>query len=453
MRLAAALLAASAFANERVDALFAEFDKPDSPGCSVAVVRSREVIYTRGYGMADLERSVKNTPRSVFYLASVSKQLTALAVLLAEQDGKITLDDPVRRYVPELPKYASEITIRHLLHHTSGLRDYLSLGALAGRPDNYYTSDDEMLALLSRQKALNFEPGTEYLYSNSGYVLLSIIVRRATGATLREWSAKRIFEPLGMKHSLFYDDHTEVLNNRAIGYSWTQGRWYTDSATLDVVGDGGAFSTVEDLVRWDINFTTMQVGGNAGIELLQRPGRLASGKELTYAMGLAIGDYRGLRTVSHAGALRGYSTDLLRFPDEGFTFVCLCNQSRVGAQVFNRQVADVYLGVRMKKPDSKPPAAPKQAPQAVGTGDAASFAGAFYSEELDSTWTIDVEKGILRVYRHWAEPRRLTAAGRDEFTATQGLHLHFERNPDGLVTGFTLDAGRVRGLRFERKAR
>ena len=199
MTLAAVLLAASALASERVDAVFAEFNKPDSPGCSVAVVRNNEVIYTRGYGMADLERGVKNTPRSVFYLASVSKQLTAMAVLFAEQEGKIALDDPVRRYVPELPEYASGITIRHLLHHTSGLRDYLSLGALAGMPDNYYTSDDEVLALLARQKALNFEPGAEYLYSNSGYALLSIIVRRATGSTLRAWAGRRIFETLGMK--------------------------------------------------------------------------------------------------------------------------------------------------------------------------------------------------------------------------------------------------------------
>jgi hypothetical protein len=256
-----------------------------------------------------------------------------------------------------------------------------------------------------------------------------------------------------MKSTLFYDDHTEVLTNRAIGYSWTRSRWYTDSATLDVVGDGGAFSTVEDLARWGANFVMSKVGANAAIEMLQRPGQLSSGKQLTYGMGLAVGDYRGLRTLGHAGALRGYSTDFLRFPDEGFTFICLCNQSRIGAPALNRQVAEVYLGDRMKKADAAASAPEQQVPKAVMTDDAATFVGEFYSDELDSTWRIEAKKGILRAHRRWAEPWRLTAAGRDEFTATSGVRLRFERKPEGAVTGFTLDAGRVRGLQFEKKGR
>src|SRR5262249_25139983 len=306
--------AASAFDKTaaRVDALFAQWNKPDSPGCALAVIKEGRIIYERGYGMANLEYDTPITPSSVFYAGSVSKQFAAMSIALLARQGKLRLDDNIHKYLPELPDYNPPITIRHPIHHTSGLRDGLELIGLAGRrTDDPYDLDD-ILELTKRQEELNFTPGERHLYSNTGYWMLALIVRRASGQTLAQYAQENIFKPLGMSHSRFNDDHTSILRNRAVGYApQKEGGFRLDIVSNDLVGAGGLWTTVEDLSLWDQNFYSATVGGPEVIRELLTPGVLNNGEQLDYAFGLVVGHYKGLRIVDHGGALAGSRADLV----------------------------------------------------------------------------------------------------------------------------------------------
>jgi CubicO group peptidase (beta-lactamase class C family) len=328
----------------RVDSLFAPWDKTDSPGCAVAVFRNSEIIHARGYGMASLEHGLAITPKTVFDIGSTSKQFAAMSIVLLAEDGALSLDDDVRRFVPELPDYGNRITIRHLLTHTSGLRDYLTLWSLAGFEAADYTTSAEALSLIARQRSLNFRPGEQYLYSNSGYFLLSVIVERVSGKSLAAYSHERIFAPLGMAHTRFNDDHSAIIANRATGYMpRTEGGYAVSMSNYEQTGDGAVNTSVEDLLRWDENFYTGRVGGRRTLELMQTPAVLKDGRQLTYALGLRVEPYRGLPTVSHGGSWVGYRAELVRFPDQHFSVACLCNRSDANPSRLARRVADIYL--------------------------------------------------------------------------------------------------------------
>lgn len=231
-----------------IDAIFADYDTTTSPGCALGVIHDGALIYKRGYGMANLEYGIALSPRSVFRTGSVGKQFTAMAIAILAEKGTITLDDPLSKLFPEFPDWADAVTIRHLVHHTSGVRDYLTLTWLAGMGDDDFYTDEFALDLLSRQEHLNFQPGEEYLYSNSGYLLLAHIVKRATDRSLREWAAENMFGPLGMTDTHFHDDHTHIVPNRASGYSPIEDGYGISQTTLDMVGDGGVYTTIEDLL-------------------------------------------------------------------------------------------------------------------------------------------------------------------------------------------------------------
>ncbi len=332
----------------KVDAVFKDFDRSDSPGCALGVYRDGQIVYARGYGMANLELGVANSPETVFDIGSTSKQFTAFSIHLLARDGKLSLDDDIRKWLPEIPDYGKTITIRNLLHHTSGLRDYIELLALQGVQTEDLATDADALTILARQKALNFAPGDEHLYSNTGYFLLSIVVRRASGRSLRDFAAERIFEPLGMRHTQFNDSHLRIIANRATGYGKAEaGGFEIAMGDWEQTGDGAVQTTVEDLQRWDQNFYDPKVGDTALIEAMLTPGVLNKGKKLAYASALQHGTYRGLPTVSHGGAWVGYRAQLLRFPQQKFSVACLCNLAESNPSRLARQVADVYLGDRM----------------------------------------------------------------------------------------------------------
>jgi len=332
--------------SDKVDKVFAQWNKPDSPGCGLAVIKDGQILYKRGYGMANLEHNIPMSPASIMDTGSVSKQFTAMAIALLAEQGKLSLDDDIRKYLPEIPKYESTITIRHLIHHTSGIRDYLTLMAIAGMRDDDYYVDGEVLNLLARQKELNFKPGSEFLYSNSGYFLLSQIVKRASGKTLREYADENMFKPLGMTRTKFYDDHNEIVKNRAASYVPRKGGGFQIAATtLDMVGDGNVFTCVEDLFLWDQNFyhNKLGKGGQALIDQVLTTGTLNNGEKIDYAFGLVIGEYRGLRIVEHGGAFIGYRAMTLRFPDQRFAVYIQCNLGTMNPSNLARRVADIYL--------------------------------------------------------------------------------------------------------------
>jgi CubicO group peptidase (beta-lactamase class C family) len=339
--------------HERVDKVFAKWDSTVSPGCALSVMKEGHIVYKRGYGMADLDHDIPINAETVFHVASISKQFTAAAIILLAQERKISLDDDVRKYITELPDFGTPITIRHLIFHTSGLRDQWELLGLAGwRYSLDLITDEDVLELMSHQKELNFKPGEQHVYCNTGYTLLAQIVKRVSGQSLREFTAQRIFMPLDMKSTHFRDDHAEIVKHIAYGYVDAEGGdGYRLSVTnFDTVGATSLLTTVEDLAHWDENFYHPRVGGPAMVEQQLQRGKLNNGKELDYAFGLAHGKYRGLPTIDHGGADAGYRADLLRFPEQHFSVACLCNKGEINPSQLTRQVADIYLAETFKEP-------------------------------------------------------------------------------------------------------
>jgi CubicO group peptidase (beta-lactamase class C family) len=337
----------------KVDALFQKMDTTISPGCALSVIRDHKIVYERGYGMADLDHNIPITPTTVFHVASMSKQFTAASILLLAQEGKLSLDDPVGKYIPELPDFGTPITIRDLLHHTSGLRDQWDLLQLSGwRYGSDLITDADVLYVVSHQRDLNFPPNTKHLYSNTGYTLLAQIVARVRGQSFRSFTTARIFAPLGMKNTHFRDDYNEIVKNMAYGYVPSGDTYHLSVTNFDTVGATSLITTVEDLALWDENFYTPRIGGPALVQQLQERGKLNNGEQIDYAAGLVLGKYRGLNTVDHGGADAGYRSDMIRFPDQHFTVACLCNLGSADPSDLARKVAEVYLSSDMQPAES-----------------------------------------------------------------------------------------------------
>jgi CubicO group peptidase (beta-lactamase class C family) len=438
----------------RVDRIFAQWDRTDSPGCALGVYQNGRIEYARGYGMANLELGVALSPQSVFDIGSTSKQFTAMSIMLLAQDGKLSLDDDIRKYIPELPQYGKTITIHHILTHTSGIRDYLTLWALAGVDDADLTTDQDALDLITRQRELNFAPGEQWLYSNSGFFLASMIVQRVSGKTLAQFAAERIFTPLGMTHTRFNNDHMAVIPNRATGYApRDSGGWATAMSNFEQMGDGAVQTSIEDMLRWDENFYTGTVGGAATLALMQKTATLNDGKQQTYALGLIVDKFRALRTVSHGGAWAGYRAELLRFPDQHMSVACLCNLARTNPSQLARRVSEIYLGDRMAPAaEASVVAAGRRSGETVSSGwtpsarDLGTFVGKYESPELETTYTFSVDNGKLMLHRRRSAPIALTPTTTDTFTA-EGITYRFTREK-GRVSGFLVDAGRTKNLRF-----
>ena len=329
----------------RIDRVFARFDRADSPGCAVGVGRGGSVLYTHAYGSANLEYGVPLTAASVFESGSVAKQFTAAAIVLLAQQGKLTLEDDIRKYLPEVPDFGETIRIRHLLNHTSGLRDQWALLGIEGRaPGTQVHSPATTLDLVVHQKALNFPPGTDYLYSNTGYTLLGVIVQRVSGQTLDAYTQAQLFRPLGMTQTRWRDDFTAIVKGRATAYSGSADRGFrTDMSFTNIIGNGGLLTTVGDLLKWNENFFNPTVGGRALVDSMQTRAVLRNGRRLTYALGLDVDNYDGVAEVSHGGSTAGYRTFLARFPEQRVSIAVLCNLASANPAALAHQVADVVL--------------------------------------------------------------------------------------------------------------
>ena len=440
-----------------VDALFTQWTSTESPGCALGVFENGAMRYSRGYGMASLEHGVPITPDSVFYAGSVSKQFTAMAAALAIARGKLAYDDPIRKFLPELPAYADAIKVRHLVHHTSGLRDYNTLLSMAGRRDEDAWDNRAVLRITARQNGLNFEPGAEYLYSNTGYTLLATIVERATGTPFAVFADEQIFTPLGMTSSHFHTDARRLVRHRALGYGGRSGAWTLDTPINERAGAGGLYTSIPDLLKWDENFYTGKVGGAAVVKQLQTRGTLNDNSTLAYAWGLQIGEYRGAPIVEHSGSLGGYRAHLLRMPSHHTSVALLCNGSTIAPTSLARRVADVVVGKAFTRPVPSPAqgvagSVPGRVADALPPAALAELTGTFHSSELETEFTIGSRDGTLTLQRaHDPAPVPL-ASGADpaEFRG-RGLTLRFQRDANGKTTGFTVDAGRVRGIAFLKK--
>ena len=448
--------------NPKVDKIFAQWDKPTSPGCALGVLQSGRFIYERGYGMANLDYDIPNSPKMVYYVGSDSKQFTAAAIGLLALDGKIALNDDIRKYIPEMPDYGTPVTIDHLVHHMSGIRDVYGLMSLGGLRLEDVFSDSEAVALIARQKELNFKPGDDYLYSNSGYFLLGQIVKRVTGKSLREFADERIFGPLQMTHTHFHDDPGHVMKQRAMSYEEDGKGSYRISylQNFDKIGAGGLYTSVEDLRNWDENYYTHKVGGDALQKLIHTRGVLNKGDTIPYAFGNNVTTYRGLRVDEHGGSLMGYKAEILRFPDQRFTVLTTCNLGSINPGPLAQEVAEVYLGDRMGPKADRPVAGGARRGAGVvaagasiaSSAELAAYAGDYYSEEVDATYHVAVSGGELVLSARHMPAQKLVVAGPDSFRAGS-LTLHFERATPGTPpTAFSVEAGRVRNIRFVRRS-
>jgi CubicO group peptidase (beta-lactamase class C family) len=329
-----------------IDLLFSAYDRKNTPGGVLAVIHEGQIVYQRGYGMADLERGVPLTPDSVFDIASTGKQFTAFIVLALAQQGKLDLEAPLRQYLPELHPCCDPVRVHNLLHHSSGLRDYCTLMELAGMPVQNYYPEGAIFDLISRQRSLCFFPGEEFLYSNTGYFLFNRIVQLTSGRTLLELIREWIFEPLGMKHSTFNDDFSRIVPKRALAYNEIEaGTFHTNISFLGGFGDGTVLTTVGDLYLWDQNFYHNQLcgGEQSLIEQMQTCRRLNNGEPTSYACGLEITKYRGLELVQHSGSWAGYRSQFMRFPDKQFSVIVLSNLSTANPSQLGSKVADICL--------------------------------------------------------------------------------------------------------------
>jgi CubicO group peptidase (beta-lactamase class C family) len=416
----------------QVDDIFASRDTPDSAGCAVSVMRRGAIIYKRGYGMASLEYGVPITPSSIFHVASVSKQFTAMAVALLAAEGKVAWDDDIRKYVPEVPDHGKTVTLEHLVHHTSGIRDQWSLLIMAGwRWEADVVRQEDVLNIISRQKSLNFDPGTTYLYSNTGFTLLAVVVERVSGLSLREFSEERIFKPLGMYDTHFHDDHQRIVPNRA--YAYAPDSVYGLRISIPdfaIVGASSLFTTVEDLAKWDRNFYTGQVGGLEVIAQLQTKGVLNNGDEINYAFGLSHGSYRGLPTVGHGGADAGYRSDFVRFPEQELSVAVLCNYPHSSPSGKSRAAAGVYLADRFEESDEE---AEEREEAGLSSDELELLAGVYAASHADDAVRIQLREGKL--YMGPGNGRQLVVLeGQRLWLRGSGAPARYEVGDAGAVT-------------------
>ncbi len=419
----------------QVDALMAGWS--DKPGAAVLVVQDGRVLLSKGYGLANVEGKEQIRPDTVFDLASVSKQFTAMAILMLAERGKLSLDDPLTKFFPEFPAYAQKITVRHILNHTSGLPDYMGAFTSTGKIDKdwkaggFEPTSADVVKLLSEQKEARFAAGEKWEYSNSGYVVLGQIVLKASGKPLPQFLKENVFEPLGMKSTLVADESRPKIKNRAISYA-PEGDKYTniDYTPLNLIyGDGNVNTTIEDMYKWDQALYTEKLVKAATLKQAFTSGKLASGKEIGYGFGWGIGKYGDLETVSHSGGWAGFRTDIMRFPQQRFTVVVLSNFGAFRPASISKKVAAIYLADKLNLPT-----AVKVDPAILQ-----KYVGE-YELRPGMVLSVTLENNVLRAQPTGQGKTTLAAKSEVDFylEEVESISLTFNKDEKGEVNGLTL---------------
>lgn len=424
----------------RVDDIFEQWSTETSPGCAVGVTQNGETLLERAYGMADLEWGIPNTPETIFEGGSVSKQFAAAAVNLLVLDGTLSLDDDVRRWVPELPDYGHTITLHHLMTHTSGLRDWGSVASISGwgREDRAHDHDD-IVDILSRQTRLNFEPGLEYSYSNSGYNLLAVVVDRASGMSFADFSKTRLFEPAGMTHTQWRDSHRRIVRGRSSAYNRTDDGWEINRPVEYVHGNGGILTTVRDLGIWNQVLTTGGPWGQEFLALMHKPGVLNDGSEIDYAGGLMLSPLENVQSVTHTGSTAGYRAYLGRFPEQGISIAMLCNASNVSTGGSGGRIARAFLGDAVQEES-----APDYRTESEGF-DLQPFVGLYREPLTGGPLEITLREGVL-----YARSTPLLPLSGSEFQVGSGDRRYVFDRYGSTVVGFRVEDWQYSDRRYER---
>lgn len=425
---------------EQIDAIFSNYNNPETPGAAMAVVHKGQVIFKKGYGSANLEYDIPISPSTVFHVASVSKQFTVFAIMLLAEDGKLSLEDDIRKHIPEVPDFGKKITLRHLANHTSGLRDQWELLILGGwRLDDVITMD-HILDMVSRQKELNFTPGEKYMYSNTGFTLLAEVVSRVSGQSFSRFTQMNMFEPLGMKNTQFYDDHEKIVKNRAYSYRpQRDGRILKAPLNYANVGATSLFTTVEDMALWTDNFHNPKVGSKKLIEQMNTAANLNNGETFGGGLGQFMNEYNGLSQIQHGGADAGYRAFVSRFPEQDFSVVVLSNNGRFNPRRIAAQVTDLYL-----KPlyEEAAPAARQAAPELINLqeNNLQQFVGNYWNYKDAFATEILLKDGSLALSRN-GRPDKLGAIGPNKFVVMNGRNNVFVSFPKAGKQRMTIKIG------------
>ncbi len=415
-----------------IDSIFYNYDRPGSPGCAVAVVSEGELLFSGGYGIANLDYGIPISPDSRFMVASLSKQFTAASLLMMEQEGLLDPDEDIRPHIPELQHFDAPITARQLMHHTSGLRDLYHLLSLADIGLDNTTTREQVLEMISRQQRLNFSPGSRYLYSNTGYILMAELAEKLTGMSLNEYTRKHFLDPIGMDDTHWHDDTGRIVPNRVTSYrprSFGPGRFYRDN--LDRIGARGLFTTVRDFAKWEANFTENRSNLENFSEKMTRAGFVRQRYTINYASGLRINWYKDQRTIGHGGSYMGFRTDYLRFPQHQFAVIVFCNQSSINPATHSRQLADLYL-------------------RDIFNEQFRAYAGRYHNESLNTGFDIVLDDGDLYMERDGEEPRRLLWHSNNRFR-TGDWDITYYRSSGNRFDRFTIQAPQTGQITFYRQ--
>jgi CubicO group peptidase (beta-lactamase class C family) len=438
----------------QVDKILSQY-KATNPGCQLSIERNGKIIYSTAMGLADLEHNVPLTTNSIIEAGSVSKQFTAAALLLLEQQGKLSLNDDVRKYIPELSDYGMPIKLSHMIHHTSGLRDWGSIASLTGwsRGTQFYTNEDA-LEIIVRQKELNNKPGDEFIYSNSNYNLAAIIVQRVSGLTLADFTKKYIFEPAGMTNTQWRDDPNRIVKNRAIAYSKTETDYKLNMPNEYVYGNGGLLTTTEDLLKWSNFYQQGKMGTSSLLAKQLQTESLNNGKKNVYGAGLFIMKVRGWDNISHGGATAGYRAYLETFTELKLTIAILSNTPEFNINALANKVDKIFI---TDKTDNtaiieKPKEEPKIEPAALSPEALKTYEGIYFSEETNSTVTFRVqeEKLMIRLNGNTIYPMKSTTKDTFRIEALDG-DLVFSRSTMNKLNSFKISIGRARNVAFTKK--
>ena len=443
---------------QKIDSLFLEWNRPNHPGGSVGIMQDGQLVFSKAYGLASLEYLVPNAPGTQFNVGSVSKQFTAMGIVLLEQQGKLSVDDDLRKYLPDLPDFGDTITIRHLLHHTSGMRSMHFLLEMAGWRGGDYRSNEDLRRFMQRQKELNFKPGDKYLYCNTGYMLMADIIEQVTGEPFAGWMKKSIFLPLGMYDSYVEDNPFRVVPNNATSYYGpSAGPFERATEFWGYVGSGNMHSSTSDLLKWLSNFYAPAPGWETAFSRLQTRGVLNSSDTLAYAFGVNVETYKGEKVAQHGGAVGGYRTFAMVFPEKKLSIVLLTNFSSSNPWGLGFQVADLLLGKENPAPAESivpPPKPERETPGLLITDELVnSYAGKYYSPELETTYELYADDHQLKARhpRH-GELGEVKILQKDELEASHPLgHLSIQRDGKGRITGLRASNDRARNVWMERE--
>jgi CubicO group peptidase (beta-lactamase class C family) len=450
-------------AERKIDSLFSSYNSKTA-GVAVGIVKNGELIYKKGYGTANLEYDIPITPKTIFKVGSVSKQFTTFSIYLLERQGKISLDDDIRKYIPELPVYEKTITIKHLCSHTSGLKDQWALLTLAGwRMDDVITSE-QVMKIVTKQKELNFSPGNQFKYSNTGFTLLTEIIKRVSGKSFSEFTKENIFNPLGMENTLIYDDNEKIVKNRAYSYGNENGLYSKRNLNSSSVGPSNVYTTVEDLSKWTTNFENPKVGDVDFINhynersLLDNgePAILAvrDGETIYHAKGQFMRNYKGLNVYNHTGSDAGFKSYLGRFQDNKLSIILLSNDENFVSYKAGMDIAEFYLSDKFKKraPITEPEKKVEEKPNYISTTNLKDFEGQFQNTELSSLFTVKVINGKLTMTHIRLSDVVLTEVEKDKFTGviTFSVEVSFQRNKKNKIVGFSITNFGATNVKFNK---